>query len=123
IMIIKMPRTRSPAMTTTSFGNPNIKPPFSTLPDCLHRTPVRETFSVRKLLPPLHVGDAPFVALDDDFSSFLDRFAVTAARAGAPPYSRQRENDFTRTVLPDRHADGPERTLHSVVLALHRCVG
>src|SRR5713226_10524280 len=122
-MIIKMPRTRSPAMTTTSFGNPNIKPPFSTRSGLFVSNASPRKLLLRKFFPPLHVGDSLFVPLDHDLSPFLDRFAVIAARAGTTPHSRHRENHFAGTVLPDRHADGPERTLHPVVFALHRCVG
>src|SRR6266436_2161095 len=122
IMIIKSPRTRSPAMMTTSFGNPNIKPPFRPLRTVLIERQSEKSL-LRKLFPPLHVGDSFFVALNHDFGAFLDCFASVGARAGASPHPCQRENDFARAVLPNRHAEGSERTLHTVVFALHGCVG
>src|SRR5947209_6359246 len=105
-MIIKSPRTRSPAIITTSFGNPNIKPPFDPSGLFVSNASPRKLL-LRKFFPPLHVSDSLFVTLDDDLSPFLDRFAIIAARPGTTPDSRHRENDFARAAFPDRHANGP----------------
>src|SRR6266478_681141 len=122
IMIIKRPRTRSPAMITTSFGSPNIKPPLEHSGLFVSNASPRK-HSLREFFPPLHVSNPLFIPLDDDFSPLLDRVAVIAARAGAPPHSRQGKNNFAGAARADRHADCAEQTLDPVVLALHRRVG
>src|SRR3982074_161053 len=87
IMIIKSPRTRSPAMTTTSFGNPNIKPPFDCSGLFVSNASPRKPL-LRELFPLLHVGNSLFIALDDHLGAFLDCYTVIAARPRAPPHSR-----------------------------------
>src|SRR6266478_5133496 len=121
IMIIKRPRTRSPAMITTSFGSPNIKPPLEHSGLFVSNASPRK-HSLREFFPPLHVSNPLFIPLDDDFGPLLDRVAVIAARAGAPPHSRQGKNDFAGAARADRHTDCAEQTLDPVVLALHRRV-
>src|SRR5260370_31075815 len=83
IITIKITRTSSPAPTTTSIGNPNISTFLSsTRPDCLCRTSVQETL-LRKFLPPLHVSDPLFIALNDHLGAFLHGLSVIAACACA----------------------------------------
>src|SRR5260370_38614097 len=107
IMIIRIPRTIDPAMITTSFGNPNINPPFNSS-GLFVSNASPGNLSLRKLLPPLHVSDALFVALDEHLSPLLYSFAVIAACAGATADSCQRQHNFARDVLPAGHADGPD---------------
>src|SRR5215469_10317115 len=106
VMSMSKTTTRIPAPTTTFIGNPNIKTsPFSNRCECF------ELYSVQKLdlrlnefLPTLYVGNASFVALDDNFGALFDRSAVVTACARTTTAATQRKNNFSCAVFADGHA-------------------
>src|SRR5579883_3446406 len=122
IMTITITRTRSPAITTTSFGNPNIHSSF-------HRPPPKPVSkdrgspnSRRELDPALHVSDALFIARDDDFGSFIDRLAIFGTSACTAPQAVERKDDFSGAAFANRHAQGSDCAFKAAFVAAHGLV-
>src|SRR5579883_57499 len=122
IMTITITRTRSPAITTTSFGNPNIHSSFYRPPPKPVSKDRSSPNSRGELVPALHVSDALFIARDDDFGSLIEWLAIFGTSACTAPQAVERKDDFSGAAFANRHAQCPDCAFEAAFVAAHGLV-